>query len=86
MVVACRRRARCGDLVLLDDPRRTARRLLKRVHTVGDDFVDVRGDAAAASTDSRTFGVVPTSAVTVVTAYRYSPADRVGWVDSRPDT
>lgn len=76
-VVAVRcRRPRPGDLVVLPDPRRRDRTLVKRVAAVGPGGITVVGDAPAASTDSRTFGAVPSVWGRVV--YRYSPAHRVG--------
>jgi signal peptidase I len=49
---------RIGDVVLLRDPRNANRWLLKRcVGRVGR-RLDLRGDNAAASTDSRDFGLV----------------------------
>lgn len=78
------RRARAGDLVVVRDPRdprdlRNAGRLLvKRVAAVGPHGVEVRGDNAAASTDSRVFGPVP--AVWGRAVYRYAPAARAGWL------
>ena len=49
---------RIGDVVLLRDPRDADRWLLKRcVGRVGR-RLDLRGDNAAASTDSRDFGLV----------------------------
>src|SRR5204863_91659 len=54
-------RARPGDLVTLPDPRGPARVVVKRVASIaGDGTVVVRGDHPGASTDSRTFGPVPT--------------------------
>ena len=76
-VVAVRcRRPRTGDLVVLADPRRTARTLVKRVSAVGPGGVAVVGDAPDASTDSRTFGPVP--AVWGRVVYRYGPRERAG--------
>ncbi len=51
---------RPGDLVVVRDPRRPQRLLLKRVdRPAGDNCWLVRGDNEQASTDSRQFGPVP---------------------------
>jgi nickel-type superoxide dismutase maturation protease len=53
------RRVRTGDVVIVRDPRHTDCWLLKRcVARVGKQL-DLRGDNADASTDSRDFGPVP---------------------------
>jgi len=70
------RRARAGDLVVVRDPRATGRLLVKRVAAVGAHGVEVLGDNAAASTDSRVFGPVPV--VWGRALYRYAPAARAG--------
>jgi nickel-type superoxide dismutase maturation protease len=69
-----------GDVVAVRDPREPARVLVKRVKSVDRDkgTVEVVGDDAAASTDSRTFGSVPRSLVLGRAVYRYAPAGRVG--------
>jgi type IV secretory pathway protease TraF len=46
----------------------------------GGEGVTVLGDNAAASTDSRTLGPVPPSAIRGRAFYRYFPAGRRGWV------
>jgi hypothetical protein len=52
------RRVRIGDVVVVRDPRNAHRWLLKRcVGRVGTKL-DLRGDNAVASTDSRDFGLV----------------------------
>ena len=63
--LAYRRRApRAGDVVVLRDPERRGRVLLKRIATAPDDTVAgpsriyVLGDNAAESRDSRAFGAV----------------------------
>ena len=71
------RRPRPGDIVVLGDPR-SARPLVKRATRVVADGVVVAGDNPAESTDSRTFGAVPQSAVTGRAVYRYAPTDRAG--------
>jgi nickel-type superoxide dismutase maturation protease len=53
------RRVHEGDVVVVRDPRNPSRWLLKRcVERVGS-LLDLRGDNAQASTDSRDFGLVP---------------------------
>lgn len=92
LLVARPARLRPGALVVLADPRRPERALVKRVAAgpggqvlVGGrllraarDEVVVLGDNAAASTDSRTFGALPRTAVQGRPIYRYAPADRAG--------
>jgi nickel-type superoxide dismutase maturation protease len=69
-----------GDLVLVPDPREPSRLLVKRVAEVHDGGRElfVRGDAPAASTDSRTFGSVGTSEVEGRPWFRYWPPRRLG--------
>ncbi len=50
------RRVRVGDVVVVADPRDPARWLLKRCVAREGSRLDLRGDNAAASTDSRDFG------------------------------
>ncbi|HEX6255370.1 MAG TPA: hypothetical protein VFZ70_06125 [Euzebyales bacterium] len=71
-------RVRAGRLALAADPRVPDRLLLKRARHVGADGVDLRGDNAAASTDSRHFGPVPVAAVSRCVGWRYLPPDRTG--------
>ncbi len=54
--------------------------LIKRVHSVGPDGIEVRGDNEEASTDSRTFGPVAPSRVTGRVIYRYAPGEVAGLV------
>ena len=70
---------RPGHVVALRDPRDPARVLVKRVRAVGPEGIDVRGDNAGASTDSRHFGTVPAAALLGRALYRYHPPDRSGW-------
>ncbi len=53
------RRPQPGDLVVAYHPRQPGLRLIKRVVYVDDDGCFLRGLNAAASTDSREFGLVP---------------------------
>jgi len=57
------RRVRPGDVVVARDPRDSARWLLKRCVAREGRLLDLRGDNAEASTDSRDFGLVPERAV-----------------------
>jgi signal peptidase I len=66
------RRLRVGDLVAFDDPRDPARRLVKRVQNIRGDVVDVVGDNATASTDSRDFGSVPSTVIRHLVVRRYA--------------
>jgi nickel-type superoxide dismutase maturation protease len=79
-VLVLHRRARVGDVVALRDPRVPERTIVKRVHDIVDGGLDVRGDNAGASTDSRTFGTVDRRAVLGRVVYRYAPASRAGRV------
>ena len=65
------RRLREGDLVAFDDPRGTGRRLVKRVRSIHGDLVEVEGDNSSSSTDSRTFGAVPSTAIRHLVVRRY---------------
>ena len=65
------RRLRPGDLVALDDPRGTGDRLVKRVAAVRGDEVEVAGDNAPSSTDSRAFGAVPLASIRHLVVRRY---------------
>jgi signal peptidase I len=78
LLVARPGRLRTGDIVAFPDPREPTRLLVKRVWTVTDAGVDVRGDNAGASTDSRTFGLVAREAVIGRAVYRYEPRRRAG--------
>jgi nickel-type superoxide dismutase maturation protease len=73
-----RRPPRRGDVVLAADPRRPGRELVKRVAAVdaGTASLELRGDAAGSSTDSRVFGPVPISAVRWRVLARYWPLPR----------
>jgi nickel-type superoxide dismutase maturation protease len=71
-------RARVGDVVAVADPRLPSRTLVKRVAARGPEGVTVLGDNAAASTDSRKLGPVPTTALRGRAVYRYFPDTRRG--------
>ncbi|HEY1762973.1 MAG TPA: S26 family signal peptidase [Acidimicrobiales bacterium] len=53
------RPVRVGDVVVVRDPRDASRWLLKRCAAKAHSMLDLRGDNAAGSTDSRDFGLVP---------------------------
>jgi hypothetical protein len=55
-----------GDVVVVRDPRDSSRWLLKRCVAKFGSRLDLRGDNAAESTDSREFGLVASRAVTYV--------------------
>jgi signal peptidase I len=69
---------RPGQVVAVRDPRRPDRILIKRVSSVDGRGLVVEGDAAHASTDSRSFGPVPRSAILGLAVYRYAPVGRSG--------
>jgi nickel-type superoxide dismutase maturation protease len=73
-------RLRPGQVVALPDPRDASRLLVKRVRTVNDTTLEVRGDNGAASTDSRDFGLVPRAGLVGRVVYRYGPPGRTGWM------
>ncbi|MFA9431535.1 nickel-type superoxide dismutase maturation protease [Egicoccus sp. AB-alg2] len=52
-----------GDVVVVRDPAEPGHLVVKRVHTVDEHGVDVRGDHPAASTDSRVWGPLPRRAI-----------------------
>jgi nickel-type superoxide dismutase maturation protease len=74
-----RRHPRVGELVLVPDPREPSRLLVKRVAGVASDGrLEVAGDRAEASTDSRVFGAVEQATVQGRPWFRYWPARRLG--------
>jgi len=78
-VAYAERAPRVSQLVLVPDPRQPARLLVKRVVAVGaDGRLEVRGDAPAASTDSRAFGLVEPASVEGQPWFRYWPPRRIG--------
>ncbi|MDQ4097398.1 MAG: nickel-type superoxide dismutase maturation protease [Actinomycetota bacterium] len=72
------RRVRAGDLVIVPDPRLGSRMVVKRVAAASAEGLALRGDNAAASTDSRVFGAVPLASVRGRVVYRYHPPARRG--------
>jgi signal peptidase I len=70
------------DLVLVPDPRRPSRLLVKRVDAVYDDGRELwlRGEAQDGSTDSDAFGSVTASTVIGRPWFRYWPPRRIGRV------
>lgn len=83
LVSRLHRPPRVGEIVLAPDPRDARRELVKRVTAVDADGVTVRGDNAAESTDARTFGVVPPTAVRWRAVFRYYPPGRFGPISRR---
>ena len=73
-------KARPGDVVAVVDPRDDGRTMVKRVATVDSAGVTVLGDNPEASTDSRTFGPVPSHLLVGRVVYRYWPEPRRGRV------
>jgi len=63
---------RPGDLVAFDDPRGNVGRIVKRVSSVTAAGVDVRGDNAGDSTDSRDFGRIPVRSIEYLVLRRYA--------------
>src|ERR1700677_825025 len=55
-----------GDVVVVRDPREKSRWLLKRCVAKSQSKLDLRGDNAAGSTDSRDFGLVPSHDVAYI--------------------
>jgi nickel-type superoxide dismutase maturation protease len=64
-----------GDLVAVRDPEERERILVKRVRRLHATTVEVVGDNAAASRDSRQFGPVARSDVLGRIVYRYHPQE-----------
>jgi nickel-type superoxide dismutase maturation protease len=74
------RRALPGQVVVVRDPANPGRLLVKRVRSVSGTGIDLRGDNEDASTDSRSFGLVPATSVLGRAVYRYAPPNRTGWL------
>ncbi|MCB0917329.1 MAG: nickel-type superoxide dismutase maturation protease [Actinobacteria bacterium] len=71
LLLLTRFRVRVGQVVAVRDPRAPDRILIKRIHAVGPDSVDVRGDNPQFSTDSRHFGPVARKALLGRVLFRY---------------
>ena len=84
LVVVRGRRARVGDVVLALDPRDAGRELVKRVAAVGAEGVTLHGDNPVLSTDGRTFGPLPATAIRWRAIARCWPRDRAGRLPPRP--
>jgi nickel-type superoxide dismutase maturation protease len=69
---------RVGDLVLVTDPGRPGRTVVKRLAALTPAGAVVLGDNRLASTDSRTYGPVATSGLRGKVVYRYAPSSRAG--------
>ena len=66
-----------GDIVLAADPR-DGRPVVKRVQWVRGGQVFLLGDNAVGSTDSRTFGPLPSAEIRARVLLRYGPLRRMG--------
>jgi nickel-type superoxide dismutase maturation protease len=75
---------RVGDVVVAPDPREPGRELIKRVAAFDGPNITLRGDNPAASTDARTFGVVPVDGVEWRAVVRYWPPRRFGAIPPAP--
>ena len=75
-----RRPPRVGEIVLAADPREPSRELIKRISAVDprSKLVELTGDSPDASTDSRTFGELPTHTIRWRVVARYYPLGRIG--------
>lgn len=75
-----------GEIVVVTDPERSGRLLLKRVAAAPGPLppgtIWLRGDRAASSRDSRQFGPVPLPAVLGRVWFRYAPRERRGPIGS----
>ena len=80
LVVVASARLRPGQLVAVADPRHPSRLMVKRIESVLEGQVEVRGDNPEASTDSRHFGPVAADQVAGIALYRYYPPKRAGWL------
>jgi SOS-response transcriptional repressor LexA len=58
-----------GDIVVLLDPRDSTRWLVKRVQEREGEWVELRGDNAEASTDSRHFGPRPVAELKYIAVF-----------------
>jgi nickel-type superoxide dismutase maturation protease len=71
---------RSGAIVLAADPRDRQRELIKRVARIDAAGIHLRGDDPGASSDERTFGPLPRTAVAWRVVLRYWPPGRIGAV------
>ena len=62
---------KAGDLVVLRDPRKPERLLIKRIDRTHGNSFEVAGDNADASTDSRTFGPLTRDLILGKVWFRY---------------
>jgi nickel-type superoxide dismutase maturation protease len=83
-LIVARLPARAGDVVLAADPRAPQRELIKRVASVDQHGVLLRGDNPGYSTDARTFGALAPGAVRWRAVVRYWPVGRIGRVAASP--
>lgn len=75
------REPRRGEVVVVPDPRRPSRWLIKRIEGLeADGRLQLGGDNPAGSTDSRAFGPVERSAIVGRAWARYWPPHRWGGV------
>ncbi|MEP7082922.1 MAG: nickel-type superoxide dismutase maturation protease [Chloroflexota bacterium] len=87
LIVRRRRSApRVGEVVVIRDPRRPDRELIKRVAAVDGDGVTLLGDNPAGSTDAREFGPVAAGRVRWSVLFRYWPPSRAGALPSSIST
>ena len=84
LVARLARAPRVGEVVVAADPRDPRRELIKRVASLHDRHVALRGDAPFGSTDSRSFGEVSVAAVRWIVLGRYWPLSRVGGIGPAP--
>jgi nickel-type superoxide dismutase maturation protease len=84
VVVRRLRPLRVGDVVLALDPRDAARELVKRVAAIGPEGVTLHGDNPSLSSDGRTFGALPATAIRWQAIARCWPPERVGRLPARP--
>ena len=84
LAIRLARSPRVGEVVLAPDPRATSRELVKRVAGIDGNAITLRGDNPAASTDARSFGQLPVSAVRWRVVLRYWPRDRIGRLPASP--
>ncbi len=77
-------RLEVGDLVAIVDPDQRDRTLVKRVHRLLAETIEVRGDNEGASRDSREFGAVSRRDVLGRVVLRYEPQGAVRWFRRSP--